>query len=144
MRWPRFASPHVAYKRRRSEWEQTIQMSIRTTRATGTCEQIPVQTRGGQPAHNKHAKTKSQPTKLVPFCAACGWRHTNVAAIFCVQCGTKRDLAADNCGTTEKNTTETNTTETTAAANVTAYASSLVSRVNVLSYAWFTTMTLMN
>lgn len=80
-------------KRHRSEWEETLVMQVRTSRASGDSEQIAVTTRGGKPSHNK-SREKTQEIEVVTlakFCSECGMQHGDKAK-FCMNCGTKRSL----------------------------------------------------
>jgi len=79
-------------KRSREDWEETLVMRVRTTRASGGSPMVAVSSLGGQPQHKKNANEDRAETpneELQPFCGTCGCKHVD-NNIFCVKCGTKR------------------------------------------------------
>ena len=82
-------------RKRRSAWrEETLEMSIRTSRAKGDSELIAVKNLGGQPTHKKTRSTPATTPKAtcarLKFCGRCGHKHLNDEMNFCCQCGLKR------------------------------------------------------
>jgi hypothetical protein len=80
-------------KRSRSEWDETLVMQVRRSRASGDSKKIAVTTRGGKPSHKKKSrKTKVNVVrngKPADFCNHCGLRHQEDDK-FCIRCGTPR------------------------------------------------------
>ena len=47
-------------RKRRSDWKETLSLSVRASRAKAGDSTIPVRTRGGQPSHKKRHKKIAQ------------------------------------------------------------------------------------
>ena len=81
------------HKRSRDEWNETLVMSVRRSRASGDSETIAVSSRGGKPSHRKSSSAHSNSvTSAVPtkFCHECGVQFLENAK-FCHGCGSKRE-----------------------------------------------------
>ena len=80
-------------KRSRSEWDETLVMQVRRSRASGDSKKIAVTTRGGKPSHKKKARKAKvnvvRNDKPALFCSNCGLGHEEDDK-FCIRCGRPR------------------------------------------------------
>ena len=88
-------------RKKRRHWRQELDLSVRTSRSSGLSETIPVNSRGGQPAHKRRARKlpedndhdqPEQNTRRQPFCGECGHKFIETTHKFCTECGTKREF----------------------------------------------------
>lgn len=80
-------------KRAERGWNDSLQLTIRASRSSGTSLTVPVTNRGGQPSHKKRKKPKSISAQArLPFCGRCGYKHANTTVNFCCRCGLKREV----------------------------------------------------
>ena len=80
-------------RKRRADWQETLIMKIRASRASGSSEKVSVSSLGGQPSHKKERKEKNRKADVrrMPFCGQCGHKHVSDDVKFCSNCGTKRE-----------------------------------------------------
>ena len=83
-------------RKRREGWRQTLDLSIRTSRARGDGDVFEVKSRGGQPSHKR-----GQTLARLPFCSSCGFGFGDDTQNFCPSCGTKRATKATSTTATE-------------------------------------------
>jgi len=89
-------------KRHVEDWRETLQMTIRASRASGDSDRIPVASVGGTPSHkskrrsndrNDSQSDEQQSTEgRMPYCSNCGHEH-GADSNFCPRCGTPREPA---------------------------------------------------
>ena len=85
-------------RKRRAQWREQLDLSLRASRASGDNPMVPVKSRGGQPSHKRFASSQSAHTSHASgemharFCSECGHKFTSDRHKFCVNFGTKRDV----------------------------------------------------
>ena len=82
-------------RKRRANWREEMDLRVRSSRARGDGDLVPVKSRGGRPTHRKKCKAKSAVTRSkrrTRFCSNCGFKFISVDANFCANCGTKRTI----------------------------------------------------
>ena len=109
-------------KRRVEDWRETLQMTIRASRASGDSDLIPVESVGGTPSHrsrsNDSDRNDSQSDEQrstegrMPYCSKCGHEHA-ADSNFCPRCGKPREPAPSK--PREPAPSETTTSEETPA-----------------------------
>ena len=106
-------------RKRRANWRETLQLSVRASRArAGDDEKIAVRSLGGKPSHKKKDNQQSKPVvrKRLQFCGNCGHKHSSETANFCCACGKKRPANAITAITPASSSATSSATENSATA----------------------------